>query len=740
MRSETFPRWRWSFSLSVIAPTVILLVATALAVTAFLVWIANGIDQRSLESQSRLAARALERQIAEIPYAQESVAIWDDAIQYAKFTPDKEWLDNNLGVWMGEYYGFNAVAVVSEEDVPTYTMSEETSPSPEFFSKHWPVLSPLLAELRRNIKGGAIDRYASGVDTQFPQVLDVRSIDGVPAVISVVPIISQTGEIEQETGTEYLHLVVDFLDQDFADKLHTNYLFEGARFASTVMPDTDRASYPVMDRTGRVQSVFEWIPSRPGSHLFNSTMPAIVLGFSIVAIPVLVLLRRLWRSSHALQAQRAQAQHEALHDPLTGLANRTQFERRLEAALRDKARVGGGVALLILDLDRFKQVNDTLGHNAGDDLIRAVGQRLTELVRIEGTLARLGGDEFAIIHFGDAEEARALGARVVEAVAKPFEVAGSEAFVGASVGIVLADGNDPNQRELIRKADIALYEAKAKGRNRAVIYTAAMDASLQDRHQIEAELREALKSGGQLSVAFQPLFSGKTGEAVGAEALVRWTHPRLGPISPARFIPIAEGTGLIEAVGEFVLRRALHFGAHWPGYRIAVNISPAQLINPSFSERLLDLLVETGMRPSNLELEITEGILLDQQSAVVEMLASLRGAGIRIALDDFGTGYSSLNYLKHYPVDSIKIDRSFVAQLGESSTSAAIVHAMVTLAHALGIDVTAEGVETQDQMTILQGMDCNTFQGFLLSPPTTQEQVETFFRRKSGRNEVARVA
>jgi sensor domain CHASE-containing protein len=201
MRSEPFPRWRWSFSLSVIAPTVILLVATAMAVTAFLVWIANGIDQRSLESQSRLAARALERQISEIPYAQESVAIWDDAIQFARFTPDKEWLDNNLGIWMGEYYGFNAVAVITDGDVPTYTMSEETSPSPEFFSKHWPVLSPLVAELRRNIRGGALDRYASGEDSQFPQVLDVKSIDGVTAVISVVPIISQTGEIEQETGT-----------------------------------------------------------------------------------------------------------------------------------------------------------------------------------------------------------------------------------------------------------------------------------------------------------------------------------------------------------------------------------------------------------------------------------------------------------------------------------------------------------------------------------------------------------
>ncbi len=638
MPLEPYRWWRWNFSLSVIAPTLILLVTTALAVVAFLVWITRGIDERAMERESGLAARALENQIAEIPYAQESVAIWDDAIQFAKLTPDKEWLDNNLGTWMGEYYGYDAVAVISDRDVPTYTMTQETSPSPEFFTENWSTLSPLVAELRRNIKGGALDRYANGVESLLPRVIDVQSISGIPAVISILPIVTQTGNIAQARGSEYLHLVVDFLDQSFADKLYTNYLLEGARFANTAMPQGGHASYPVLDRAGRVGAIFEWVPNRPGTVLLNQTVPVLALGFCLVAIPVLLLLRRLWRSSGALEVQRARAQHEAMHDPLTGLANRTQFEQRLETALRDKVRVGGGVALLILDLDRFKHINDTLGHTAGDDLIRAVGQRLTELVRTEGTLARLGGDEFAIIQYGDAQEAEALGARVVEAVAKPFEVAGSEAFVGASVGIVLADSNNPNRRELIRRADIALYEAKAKGRNRAVIYTAAMDAKLQDRHLIEAELREALKSESQLTLAYQPLFSGKSGEAIGVEALIRWTHPRLGPISPARFIPIAEGSGLIEPLGEFVLRRALHFGARWPGYRFAVNISPAQLLNPNFSERLLDLLVETGMRPSNLELEITEGILLERQSAVVEMLAALRGAGIRIALDDFGTG------------------------------------------------------------------------------------------------------
>jgi diguanylate cyclase (GGDEF)-like protein len=553
-------------------------------------------------------------------------------------------------------------------------------------------------------------------------------VAGRPAIVSILPIVSQTGEIEQATGSEYLHLAVDYLDQNFADKLHRNYLFDGARFSISTLPRDTHSSYPVLNRAGRVATMFEWIASRPGSAIWNQTVPVLVLGFVIAAILVYFLLRGLWRSSAALEAQRSQAQYDALHDPLTGLTNRTQFERRLEAMLKDPDRRRRTVSVLILDLDRFKYVNDTLGHDAGDDLIRAVGQRLTELVGEEGEVSRLGGDEFAILHRCDGRRTEALAAHIVDAVAKPFEVSGGEAFVGASIGLAFARSDDQDPRELIRKADIALYEAKASGRNRVAPYTQAMDEQLQDRHMIEAELREALKSTAQLSVAFQPLLLGRTGSLAGAEALVRWTHPKLGQISPARFVPIAEGTGLIEPLAEFVLRRAMTFGAKWPGRRIAINISPVQLRNPKFSEHVFDLIIETGMRPSDLEFEITEGILLDSQSLAVATLTTLREARIRIALDDFGTGYSSLSYLKRYPVDSIKIDRSFVAQLGTSSSSDAIVHAMITLAHALGIEVTAEGVETHEQMAILKNMGCNLFQGFLVSPPATEDAVAAKFR------------
>ncbi|CAN0558760.1 unnamed protein product, partial [Laminaria digitata] len=301
-----------------------------------------------------------------------------------------------------------------------------------------------------------------------------------------------------------------------------------------------------------------------------------------------------------------------------------------------------------------------------------------------------------------------------DAVAKPFKVNGSEVFVGASIGVAVADSDNHAPHDLIRKADIALYEAKARGRSRALLYDAAMGAQLQHQHQLEAELREALKYDDKLDVAFQPLVS-PDGEIVGVEALARWTHPEMGQISPARFIPAAEASGLIDALGDLVLRRSCAFGARWPGRRIAVNISPLQLRHPGFPERLLDILLETGMRANDLELEITEGILLDHDGPAAETIKTLRRTGIRIALDDFGTGYSSLNYLKRYPVDCIKIDRSFVSQLAPDTPSAAIVRAMITLAHALDIEVTAEGVETHEQLSLLKAMGCNLFQGFLLA-------------------------
>ncbi len=368
----------------------------------------------------------------------------------------------------------------------------------------------------------------------------------------------------------------------------------------------------------------------------------------------------------------------------------------------------------MLDLDRFKQINDTLGHQAGDDLIRCVGQRLRATVGDDMLIARLGGDEFGILAVSQERsiDAMALSNRIIDAISQAFELNHVQAFVGVSIGIVNATGGGAEPHELVRKADIALYEAKSAGRNRAVVYQEHMNELLQLQHTIEAELRDALKLSDQLSVVFQPLVDQHSRKVTGAEALARWQHPKYGQISPARFIPVAESTGLIEVLGEFVLRRACELGANAPGRDIAVNISPTQLRNPKFATLVFDILHQTGMRPADLELEITESILLDDEYVSAQNLRTLRASGIHIALDDFGTGYSSLSYLKRYPVDRIKIDRSFVSQLAPGHVSAAITQAIVTLAHAMDIRVTAEGVETAQQADMLGEMGCNTLQGY----------------------------
>jgi len=718
---------RWQFQASVMAPVVLSLLVTAATVLAFVLWASADLDERSLEREMRLASQILIEETASVPHDQQSIALWDDAVFHTRMNFDLAWVDNNLGSWLFNYFGHNRAFILNDADKPIYGMEQGNVVNPDLFEADAETYRPMVNALRDKIAAGALDTFAR--DGNFPHIAEITSVAGTPAIVSISPIVSSTGIYPQPRGTEYLHVSVAFLDALFADRLAGNYLLSNASFSRQASKDPLRAVFPILSSAGRIVGFFEWTPENPGQVMLARTGPALTFGFLFAGILVSLLLYRLWRSSSALEAGRLAAQHQALHDPLTGLANRTQFDDIIGRPLMARRPYDQGVALLMLDLDRFKQVNDTLGHQSGDDLIRAVGQRLKALIGPEDTLARLGGDEFGVIHFskGGLADHLDLSQRIIDAISKPFEIFGSEAFVGVSIGVVVIGETDSDRREITRKADIALYEAKSSGRNRAVVYEEAMDELLQNRHTIEAELREALRRDDQLSVAFQPLYARETDSVSGAEALVRWTHPRLGRVSPAHFVPVAESTGLIEAIGEFVLRKACELGARFPGRTIAVNISPAQLRNPKFAERLFDLLIETGMAPTDLELEITESILLDDEQVAAASLRTFRGAGIRIALDDFGTGYSSLNYLKRYPVDCIKIDRSFVSQLEDGSVSVAIVQAMVTLAHALEIAVTAEGVETAEQKRILAQMGCNTFQGFLLSAPVTPSEIEQIF-------------
>jgi diguanylate cyclase (GGDEF)-like protein len=718
-------------SIGIFLPVALTLAVTAAGTLAFGWWSAGDIDDAVLRQETALANHAIAAQFPRIVREQQGSTIWDEAVAKTRYGFDAGWIDANLGAWMSDFYGHDGIIILDAADRPVYVAAEGERADLDDATPRLRDIAPLVAHLRAAIAAGAFNAYASGSADIAPHETGVVRVDGVPSLVSISPIISDTGRLPQAPGTEYLHAAIVHLDADYAARLGQEYLVPEPAF--TVQPTlmAERAAVPVLADDGRILTFFEWHRATPGHAMLIRTIPVLAVAFIIGAIFVFALIDQVWRKSRALEAGRADAEHRAAHDPLTGLPNRMSFEATLERALGQASGRDRRVSVLILDLDHFKRVNDTLGHRAGDDLIRAVGQRLRQVLDPADCLARLGGDEFGIVHSHAPGLAHphALSERIITAIGMPFGVFGSEAFVGVSIGIAPAEAGDTDAQELARKADIALYEAKAAGRNRAVVFEESMNELLQNRKTIEVELREALRRNDQLSVAFQPLFS-RDGIIVGAEALARWSHPRLGLVSPAHFIPVAEATGLISQLGMVVLEAACRMGARWPGRTIAANISPAQLRDREFPRQVFDLLARTGMRAADLELEITEGILLEEASDPAEALRVFRAAGIRIALDDFGTGYSSLNYLKRYPVDRIKIDRSFVSQLSPGGVSLAIVQAMVTLAHALAIEVTAEGVETSEQMTLLAGLGCNVLQGFLLSAPLPPAELEPLFSQR----------
>jgi len=420
----------------------------------------------------------------------------------------------------------------------------------------------------------------------------------------------------------------------------------------------------------------------------------------------------------------------ARHDGLTGLPNRTMFNERLQHALADVGR-GAGAAVLCLDLDRFKSINDTLGHPVGDELLRAVADRLGACVREVDTVARLGGDEFAVVQagVGRAEEAGTLAARIVAALGEPYVLSGHSVVVGASIGIALAPTDATGTERLLKCADMALYRAKSDGRGLFRFFEREMDVKIQARRALELDLRRALH-GDEFLLHYQPLVDLRVDTVTSFEALVRWRHPERGLLSPDEFIPVAEETGLIVPLGEWVLRRACADAATWPdGIKVAVNLSPAQFREPRLVGTIRAALEASGLPASRLELEITESVLLQDSKATFAILHELHELGTPISMDDFGTGYSSLSYLRSFPFDKIKIDKSFIGDLNEKESAVHIVRAVAGLGISLGMLTTAEGVETLEQLRQLRREGCTEVQGYLFSRPCPKEDIPAILDR-----------
>jgi len=429
----------------------------------------------------------------------------------------------------------------------------------------------------------------------------------------------------------------------------------------------------------------------------------------------------------------------AHHDTLTGLANRGLFREGMLRQLALARRDGTSLAVLCIDFDRFKNINDTLGHHAGDLLLKQAAERMRSSIRDSDTLARLGGDEFLLLQIAGSqpEAAAQLADQLIKRLAEPFDLDGEQSYIGGSIGIAVSQPDGSGADELLRNADLALYQAKEDGRGTFRFFSPGMDLKMRSRRIMDQDLRKALPAG-EFELYYQPVVNLASNKISGFEALIRWNHPERGLIAPNTFIPLAEETGFIVPMGEWVVRQACAAAAKWPeDLHVAVNVSGAEFRNPGLVQVIVGALAASGLHPTRLEIEITESVLVQNKETTLATLHQLRALGVRIAMDDFGTGYSSLTYLQSFPFDKIKIDRSFVKDIMENAGSLNIVRAVVALANGMGMTATAEGVETTEQLDSITSEGCTEMQGFLFSQPLPVQDIERLFLSRSRKQAIA---
>jgi diguanylate cyclase (GGDEF)-like protein len=693
-----------------------------LAIIAYAGWSAN---QSAVERERNLLDNAFNQSIARVLNEQKSVAWWDDAV--SKITDgaiDLDFTDSNFGIFLTETYAQDAVFILNAKNKPLYAWFDESRQKPSSFERVRPAIEAVIDEARQGKPSPLLKtrpdsfsqsqnsyRLLAGVLGVARWAGHIMTVNGRPAVVAALTIVPNV-DMDLLKGTPNLLISIRYIDKDFVSEIGRTLLLPDLALKKQPVEGAAMVSEPFVTDDGIKAGYLTWKTRQPGQVLLTIILPLVVCGVLLTGLLSKIMFGRLRRASMALAQREFEARHQAMHDALSGLPNRVHMVEKIDKFLNSYiARRNGQRALAAyIDIDRFKDVNDTLGHEAGDELIKLVAQRLGTRLRPHDFLARFGGDEFVILCAPAGPEAGpTLVDRISQSFDSPFTIKGQSIRVTASVGLAVAPDNGATADELMRHADIALYEAKSQGRDRAVYFTAEMAEDVEHRRSIELDLRSALENE-ELDLHYQPIISASTGAAIGVEALLRWQHPLYGSMSPAEFIPIAENAGLLPAIGEWVLSRAMTDSKLWPSLQVAVNLSPVQFRHVDLETMLRQLIVKHAIDPSLFVLEITEGVLLESSDRVSTILAAIHDMGFKTALDDFGTGYSSLSYLCNFQFNKIKIDRSFISNISRIDSTKTI----------------AEGIEMEFEAAMMIRFGCTELQGFYFSRPLPVDQTVEF--------------
>ena len=704
--------------LRLVVPIGVIIVVAIICIIVAVLSAARRADEVSLNRDQQLIRQAISDRAARVLQEVDSVAETQDATEAIRREYDPQWVERRAGYWLETYFDDDMVVVVDASDRVEYERTRSAA-GPAAIDR--PVELAGILDLLRGRLGappgtvpivGAPDALQPG---RFAAIIE--RFAGSPAIIAAVAVGSDDDLASGNAGAPVI-IAVKYIDaamlREIGNRLQLGELHE----TDDPAPGGKNQVVPFADTQGHVVARLAWTPSRPGGQILWRVLPFIAAALAGLVLLLGVIIYHMRRTAQKITAGEAQLRHLALHDPVCGLPNRIYFGERLENMIDEVRRGGPSAAVFYVDLDHFKDVNDTLGHHVGDELILNVTKRLSQVMREEDLVARLGGDEFAIVTTcgSDSYSLQAIAGRILAAVCAPYAISGHNIVIGASIGIAVIDRRAKDSGDILRYADMALYRAKNEGRNRACIYDAAMDADLSQRKLLEGDLLYAIRNDG-LNAAYQPIVNASGDKMIGVEALARWTHPTAGVIPPSEFIPIAENSGLIVELGEWMLRRACLDGREWPGLTVAVNVSPLQFRRPDFVDLVERILKETTFDPTRLELELTESTLLGNLEMAELSMLRLKAIGVRFALDDFGTGYSSLQYLRRFPFDKLKINSSFVRSIEIAPDAASIVHAVVSLGRGLGMKVTAEGVESAEQHLFLRAAGVHSMQGYRFGRP-----------------------